>query len=99
MMGTSGIQCVRMGAAVKAFLSALKARRQASSKFQSQGAFLRVRRVLAREARERNDKVRIIMDETAIEIGKAKERLDVLHFAGLRHQEKPLGYIALYSTI
>jgi hypothetical protein len=31
------------------------------------------RRVLVCEMRERNDKVRIIMDKTAIEIGKAKE--------------------------
>src|ERR1700710_852526 len=39
------------------------------------------RRVLTRETRERNDKIRIIMDETAIKIGKAKEGLDVLHLA------------------
>ena len=42
------------------------------------------RRVLARQAREWNDKVGVIMDETAIEIGEAKEGLDVLHLAWFR---------------
>ena len=39
--------------------------------------------ILSREARERDHNVRVIIDEAMVEIGEAKERLNVLHFSRL----------------
>lgn len=56
------------------------------------------RSVFLRESSQRDNNVRVVEDELAVEIGKAKERLDVLHLArfppilncldhGIRHSE------------
>ena len=42
------------------------------------------RNIFPSEASEENNNVRVIMDETMIEVSKTKERLDVFNFPGLR---------------
>jgi hypothetical protein len=40
--------------------------------------------VLPSQSCERNCDIRVVMDESSIEVGKPKERLDVFYFAGYR---------------
>jgi len=52
---------------------------------------------LVGQAGEWNDKIRVIIYELVVKIGKAKEGLDVLYFAGFQPVEDGLYFIASHS--